>query len=158
MCAALALVCYILDNPVARDVTIAAVGAEPAWASFEDRGESSQAQPSLSAEQQHEADQQQQHQESLRGAVPMQSAGSGPAPDAHQHSPPIDIPMSHGQHTPPEEVAELDEFSSFNYWRSPPAMLVDDADLAADSADAASAGADSAESPAESPDAVEHPL
>ncbi len=78
----------------------------------------------------------------------MQSAGSGPAPDAHQHSPPIDIPMSHGQHTPPEEVAELDEFSSFNYWRSPPAMLVDDADLAADSA----------ESPAESPDAVEHPL
>ena len=92
----------------------------------------------------------------------MQSAAehsaSAPAPDAHQHSPPIDIPMSHGAHSPPEEAAELDEFSSFNYWRSPPAMLVDDADLARDSADADSPKADSTESPAESPEAVEHTL
>ena len=86
------------------------------------------------------------------------AAAPAPAPDAHQHSPPIDIPMSHGAHSPPEEAAELDEFSSFNYWRSPPAMLVDDADLARDSADVDSPKADSAESPAESPEAVEHTL
>lgn len=79
-------------------------------------------------------------------------------PDVHQHSPPIDIPMSHGSHSPPEEATELDEFSSFNYWRSPPAILVDDADLAGNLADADSNGADSAESPAESPEGTEHPL
>ena len=49
----------------------------------------------------------------------MQSAAqhsmAGPAVDAHQHSPPIDIPMSHGVHSPPEEAPELDEFSSFKY-------------------------------------------
>lgn len=92
----------------------------------------------------------------------MQSAAqhsmAGPAVDAHQHSPPIDIPMSHGVHSPPEEAPELDEFSSFKYWRSPPTMLVDDADLAHDSADVDSPGAESAESPAESPEALEHTL
>ena len=86
----------------------------------------------------------------------MQSAAAA-LPDLHQHSPPIDIPMSHGSHSPPEEATELDEFSSFNYWRSPPAILVDDADLAANLADAESNGADSAESPAQSPEGAEHP-
>ena len=78
-------------------------------------------------------------------AVPVQSVQ---APDAHQHSPPIDIPMSHGSHSPPDEATEMDEFSSFNYWRSPPAMLVDDADIAADSPRAES----STDSPTESPE------
>lgn len=87
----------------------------------------------------------------------MQSAAAA-VPDAHQHSPPIDIPMSHGPHSPPEEATELDEFSSFNYWRSPPAMLVDDVELAANPADTDSNGADSAESPAQSPEGAEHPL
>jgi hypothetical protein len=88
----------------------------------------------------------------------MQSAAAA-LPDSHQHSPPIDIPMSHGSHSPPEEATELDQFSSFNYWRSPPAILVDDADLATNLADADSSnGADSAESPAQCPEGAEPPL
>ena len=43
---------------------------------------------------------------------------------------------------------ETNEFSSFNYWRSPPAMLVDDVDIAADSPRADS----STDSPCESPE------
>ncbi len=105
---------------------------------------------------------QQQQNGSPQEAMSMQSAATA-GPDAHQHSPPIDIPMSHGPNSPPEEAAELDEFSSFNYWRSPPAMLVDDTELTANSADtdsngADSNGADSGESPAHSPEGAEQPL
>lgn len=100
------------------------------------------------SQQQHSSDGKQQE------AVPVQSAQAAPGPDAHQHSPPIDIPMSHGSHSPPDEATEFDEFSSFNYWRSPPAMLVDDADIAADSPRADSSTNSPTESPERNDDSV----
>ena len=147
-------------------LTDASGHAEPAWASFGSGDAGHRGKPSSAPFPAEEASgagpSQQPGQSAPRGAVPMQSAAqhgaAAPAPDAHQSSPPIDIPVSHGLHSPPAEAPELDEFSSFNYWRSPPAMLVDDADLARDSADADSPGAHSAESPTMSPEAANHVL
>ena len=118
--------------------------AEPAWASFSEGGTGSK-----TGHLSHD-DSQQQHSRGgkQQEAVPVQSLQAAPAPDAHQHSPPIDIPMSHGSHSPPDDATETNEFSSFNYWRSPPAMLVDDVDIAADSPRADS----STDSPCESPE------
>jgi hypothetical protein len=64
------------------------------------------------------------------GAAPHRqerSPGGGQA-----HSPPIDIPAAGGGGYPlgrGEEDPELSEFSSFHFWRSPPAMLADDAEI-----------------------------
>ena len=96
------------------------LGAESGWAAFDEQTSFSGANTASSA----------------AAAEPMQlSAAAGPGHgDARSHSPPIDIPLAAGgAQSPPGEGEDpgLSEYSSFQFWRSPPAMLsmADEAEL-----------------------------
>ncbi|BDA44664.1 Serine/threonine-protein phosphatase 6 regulatory subunit at N-terminal half [Coccomyxa sp. Obi] len=63
--------------------------------------------------------------------APVAAADSGPG-EPRSHSPPIDIPASSGGVQAPQFEGEdpaLSQYSSFQYWRSPPTMLADDVEL-----------------------------
>lgn len=100
--------------------------ADSGWAAFDEQSTFSGASAALAP-----PSQQAGSEAAAKHIQPSAAAGPG---DARSHSPPIDIPLAAGgAQSPPGEGEDpaMSQYSSFQFWRSPPAMLsmADEAEL-----------------------------
>ncbi len=100
---------------------------EPGWADFGERpAYSGAAEPALQQEGSGPA------ARLIQPSTAAAAAADWGAGEPRSHSPPIDIPASSGGVQAPQSEGEdpaLSQYSSFQFWRSPPTMLADDVEL-----------------------------